>query len=138
MLFDFNKTVVEKTDLELAEIYGNKEGYQIEFYNAAVAEIEKRKIDVSILAQNAKAFELQRTEELKKGKKGETVYIVFTVLGIFGFLGLFGGCIYAFSSVKDSDGTKYYLYDKDTRKIGKVVFYTTIIMWTLIIVLNMI
>lgn len=114
-----------KTDDELLEIYVNEFNYQPAFVELARVEMVRRGIPYESRDDVKYKKEEIRKQELINGYAGSPFYIILVgVLALFGgIVGIVGGYIYAFSKITDVDGEKYYAYDQDTRKWGRIIFF---------------
>ena len=120
---DFKEQVTAKTDEELKDIYINSDDYQDAFVKAVSEEMLNRKISVDAFrpAKDQKAKSIQ--EQFEMGREGNKFFIgicfVSALLG--GIIGIVAGLIYNLSMHKNGKGTKYYVYDKQTRQWGRAM-----------------
>jgi hypothetical protein len=125
MIESFLEQINSKTDDELMEIYVNEFNYQPSFVELAREELVRRVVPYESRNNVKVKKEEIRKQELLKGQEGSTFFII--LIGVFalvgGPIGIIGGGIYAFSKNKDVDGEKYYAYDQDTRKWGRIIFF---------------
>jgi hypothetical protein len=132
MLSSFINNIKEKSDIELKKIFLDSHNYQSEFISMVKNELENRKIadfeDLNI--QKAKD-EKKIIEEMEYGKEGNITWIAIYFISIFlgGIVGVFAGYYYAFSERENSNGEKYYTFNKETRNYGKAMFYIGLIVF---------
>ncbi len=124
MAINFEEQVAIKTEQELIDIYINQEEYQQSFVNAAVGEMAKRNISLDPYLEKRSQREKTIAETLERGVPGDPAFIVLTFISAFlgGFLGIIGGFIYSQSK---KDGR--YFYNESTRKKGRIMLVTGII-----------
>jgi hypothetical protein len=123
MKFDFADQIKQKTDKELTDIYVNARDYNSDFVKLAEEELHTRKINLDSSAKQREKVEQIVTEELKKGRDGNPLYIFFCfVLALLGgLLGIYAGYVYSQSKIKTANGESYYAYNKETRQLGKMM-----------------
>lgn len=123
MKFDFTDQIKQKTDKELTDIYINAKDYNPDFVKLAEEELQSRNINLVGSAKQREEVEQAVTEELKQGKDGNPLYIflcfVLALLG--GLLGIYAGYVYSQSKKTAANGESYYAYNKETRKLGKIM-----------------
>ena len=130
---DFSELVKEKSAEELMIIFTDYHSYQPEMVAAVTEELQARNVDLADLLIHRSELELEDEERLAKGSKGNSLYLIFCFLAslLGGFAGVIGGYIYAYSKTSSKAGQKYYVYDKQTRQYGTVIFWIGISVFVL-------
>lgn len=126
---EFPEQIKRKTDKELIDIYVNAHEYQPAFVELATGELEKRSVSLDGYKQVREQKKQKVSRRLETGKAGSPLYIMLCfVLALFGgILGIYAGYIYNQSKVKDVDGHEFYVYDDQTRKLGKLMMLIGVI-----------
>lgn len=126
---EFPEQIKRKTDKELIDIYVNAHEYQPAFVELATEELGNRNISLDSYKQIREQKKQKVSKHLETGKAGSPLYIMFCfVLAIFGgILGIYAGYIYSQSKVKNIDGQECYVYDDQTRKLGKLMMLIGVI-----------
>lgn len=123
MKFDFTDQIKQKTDQELNDIFINAKDYNPDFVQLAEAEMLKRNMNIDESKKvKEKVAELDM-KQIEEGKPGSPLYIFFCfVLAIFGgIIAIYAGYIYSQSTMKTDDGREFYVYNDDTRVLGKIL-----------------
>jgi len=119
---------------ELMEIFKTPDDWSPE--NIAIARIIIRHRGVEVSKEQISAWRKERLIEIRKGKSENRIWMVAYFLGItlglflnlaFFLAGLGMGYYYAYSQTVDFEGEKYYIFDDNTRKIGKWMLFGGII-----------
>jgi len=122
---DFTELIKQKTDKELTEIFINANDYNPDFVRLAEEELNSRKVNLYGAKQIKASVREVETVEFKNGKPGSPLYIFFCfilcLLG--GLLGIYAGYIYSQSKTQNSAGEKFYVYDEQTRHLGKIMMW---------------
>ena len=123
MKFDFTDQIKEKTDKELTDIYINARDYNPEFVRLAKEELLARNIVLDSFAVQKEAAEQLVKNQFKEGRDGNPLYIFicFGLALLGGLLGIYAGYVYSQSKIKTDDGESYYAYNKETRRMGKLM-----------------
>ena len=147
----FNEQIKEKTNDELAEIYINKNDYQLDFYKAVENELNERGIALAPLDESRINARKINDEVYKKGLSGNQSYIIFSfiapLLAIFALffkifvpilflIPLFSGIRYWFKKRTDPYRINHYYYDEQTRKYGKWLFILGCVTFVLYVILK--
>lgn len=130
MDLDFKALAAAKTDDELADIYINPEKYNGDLVPFAEAELATRGIDLSPLDEKKRTKRINNAVSLDEGRKGTHAFMIVSfILAFFGGLwGIISGAIYAWSKRTGYNGERYYVYDKNTRSWGRMIFFLGITM----------
>jgi hypothetical protein len=125
MNFDFTNQIKGKTNEELTEIFINAKDYNSEFVALAEEELINRNINVDSSKQIREKINQDSKQNLQTGKPGSSLYIFICFLLALagGFLGIYAGYIYSQSKIKNSDGEEFFVYDEQTRNIGKIIMW---------------
>jgi hypothetical protein len=128
MEFNFKEQLKDKTDQELIDIYLNQDGFQDNFVSAAIDELELRKINIGELQKEKELKEIRSLEKKFSGRPGNSTWIAISFISAFlgGVIGIIAGYIYS-QSKKDGD----YVYDKQTRKYGTIMFIVGLFVFAL-------
>ena len=133
-MHNFATIASAKTNEELLAMVYEFDKWSPEMMEAIETALAERNIlpgDIQLRKQ-----ELIKEEEtvLSAGREASITGQVVGWLGIFGLLGLFMGYHYAFSKVRSRYTQKqYFEYNDDSRKIGRNILFTAVIIWTFII-----
>ena len=129
MDFNFPAQVKSKSIEELQAIYCDGHLYQPEMVSAAMAELNARGVDMADLILQKGIFDDEQETMFAQGKSGSALYIlisfVFAVMG--GVIGIVAGYIYGYSKTTSFTGNRYYVYDKQTREFGMIIFWLGVI-----------
>jgi hypothetical protein len=125
MEFNFVDQIKQKSDEELTDNYINARDYNPEFVKLVEEEIKIRNINIDTSRQIKDNKEVVTKQKLQEGKDGSPLYILICfILAITGgFLGIYAGYIYSESKITDIDGEKFYVYNEQTRKKGKIMMW---------------
>lgn len=125
MDFNFEEQIKSKTNNELTEIYINPKEYNLDFVKLAELELTKRNVDLDLSKEAKKETSKLGNTNLAKGKQGSPLYIFicFVLAFMGGVLGIFAGYIYNQSKTTNLEGEKFYVYNEDTRKWGKMIMW---------------
>jgi len=125
-----------KTDPELREIYIYRERFDKDFFPFVKAELQKREADLELLDAQRAVHVSAEINVLERGKTGNPAYIfICMALAIFGgLLGIFAGYIYAYSTTTGIDGGKFYVYESETRRWGRIMFFTGLAVFSVILI----
>ena len=113
------RVIIEKPDEWTAE-------------NIEVAKMLLEQRGVPIEEEELNEIEFQRFQELNQGKRGNRLYMCLYGLGIVAglftyviltFAGVGMALYYAFGKDTDINGHKHFIYDAETRLLGKVMLY---------------
>jgi hypothetical protein len=123
MKFDFTDQIKQKTDKELTDIYVNAKDYNPDFVKLAEEELQARNINLAGSTKQREKVEQAVTEELKQGRDGNPIYIFlcFVLALMGGLLGIYAGYVYSQSKINIANGESYYAYNKETRRLGKLM-----------------
>jgi len=126
---------------ELINIIKNKDEWHESFINEAVKLIKKRNIPIN--EEEINQLNIEKLNLIKQGKEAHPAtlfifwlltfmsvfFLVFGFFGfIFGFSGTIAGFLYWKSTIKASDGNRYFLFNKKTQAHGKYMFFTGLIL----------
>ena len=130
---DFSELVKGKTNEELMIIFTDYHSYQPEMVAAVTEELQARNVDLTQLLAQRSELEQEDEEQMAKGRKGNILYLIFCFIAslLGGFAGVIGGYIYAYSKTSSKAGQKYYVYNKQTRQYGTVIFWIGISVFVL-------
>lgn len=115
---------------ELKAIFEKPENWTTE--DAGISRIILRERGVEISTKEIKAKKQARLKEIRAGERGNRFGMAFYAFGIaFGLIfnlflliaGIGMAYYYVFGKATDMVGQKYFVYDKQTRKIGAVILY---------------
>ena len=115
---------------ELKAIFDKPEDWTPE--DAAIARILLRERGVELSKEEIRAKKQARLEEIRKGQHGNRLSMALYAFGIaFGLIlnlflliaGIGMAYYYTFGKATDMVGQKYFVYDRQTRKIGKIILY---------------
>lgn len=126
---DLKQTVKEKTNSELLEMVYQLDQWSVDMLIEVEAELSLRNVlpsDISIIKQS-----LIEQEEihLSKGKDASTTGLILGWLLVFGLLGIIIGYNYAFEKKRSKyTGQDYFKYSDASRKKGKNLFYTSLLL----------
>lgn len=125
MKFDFTEQVKQKTNDELIEIFTYPKNYNPDLVALAEEELKKRNVETDSAMQVRSKFEEDNKQVIVTGKPGSPLYIFicFLLALLGGFLGIYAGYIYSQSKIKDEDGVEHYVYDEQTRSLGKIIMW---------------
>jgi hypothetical protein len=73
MKFDFEKQVQDKSNEELLQIFHDFDEYQDEYLEIVLKELDRRGVDFSHLKLRKQHKEAFMSEQLEKGKRGDSV-----------------------------------------------------------------
>jgi hypothetical protein len=123
MKFDFRDQIKQKTNDELNEIFINAKDYNPDFVRLAEQELKDRNIDIDASKQIRVQATEQATAQLKEGKEGSPLYILvcFVLAFLGGLIAIYAGYIYSQSKIKSPDGELFYVYNEQTRQLGKIM-----------------
>lgn len=120
----------ELDDNELKEILERPDEWAIEDTSIAKLILNERGIQLS--DQDILNLRKERLKDIRKGKKGDKIwmvlYFLFIPLGLivsefFTIAGIGMGYYYAYGKNTDIDGHRYHTFDEETRKYGKVILF---------------
>jgi hypothetical protein len=129
-------------DQELQEIFEKPDEWSLE--DAIVAKIILRERGLTITDERVQQLREARMQEIRKGKAGNKIMMLFYFLSIFlivfvhpiFFLAGAGmGYYYAYGRDVDPDGQKHYSFEPKTRIYGKVLLYGGIVVLLIELVL---
>jgi hypothetical protein len=125
MNFDFSEQIKQKTNEELIEIFTHPKNYSPDFIALAENELVKRNVNIDNAKQERLKFEGENNQATYTEKSGSYLYIFicFLLALLGGLLGIYAGYIYSNSKIKDEHGIEYYVYDKQTRDLGKIIMW---------------
>lgn len=130
----FQGIVKDKADEELLLMVYQFDQWDVAMLHAVEVELKQRNIlptDVDVRRQQ---MIKEENERLSKGTAASIGGQVFGWLGVAGLFGLIIGYNYSFSKVYSIyTRKKYYQYDEDSRDNGQYIFYTSVIVHTLVI-----
>ena len=130
----FIEIVKNKTNEELLKMVYEFAEWSPEMLTTVETELAIR----NILPGDIKARKQQLTEmedeKLLMGKKASIIGQVVGWICVSGLLGIFIGYHYSFSKVRNQySGQQYFKYDENSRNNGSLLFYTSIVLTTLIL-----
>lgn len=125
MKFDFTAQIKQKTDKELTEIFINAKDYNPDFVKLAEQELQNRNINLDTSKQIKEQVEQLDKIQLEHGKAGSPLYIFFCfVLALLGgLIAIYAGYIYSQSKIKSTEGEVFYVYDEQTRQLGRIMMW---------------
>ena len=125
MKFDFTEQIKQKSDEELAQIFVNAKDFNPEFVSLAEKELKSRNISIDSSLQKKDIAADTDIEQLSRGKPGSPLYILLCfVLAIFGgIIAMYAGYIYAYSKNSDGSGNHFYVYNEETRQLGRIMLW---------------
>ena len=125
MQFDFENQIKKKTDQELTDIFINAKDYNPEFVKLAEQELNARNINLDVSKRVKDKTLYVDTKQLLEGKAGSPLYIFlcFALAFLGGLIAIFAGYIYGYSKTKGHDGKEFYVYNEQTRNIGKLMMW---------------
>jgi hypothetical protein len=115
---------------ELKGIFEKPEDWTTE--DAGISRIILRERGVEMSTKDIKAKKQARLEEIRKGQRGNRLSMALYAFGIsFGLIlnlflliaGIGMAYYYSFGKATDMVGQKYFVYDTQTRKNGKIILY---------------
>lgn len=124
------------TSDELEEILANQDEWTVEDIETSKLILKHRGIEVDEAA--IKALRKKKFDKIRAGKAGNPLWMYFyaasIVFGTFFHLifpigGLGMSYYYAYGKENDPDGTRYFIYDAPTRRIGKYMLYIGIVVF---------
>lgn len=107
----------------LLNVYTNPADYQVEYVKLVEQELIKRGINPSDYETKKGENLANYRAKLSEGKKGSDLGIIagFVLSALGGLWGIIIGLMYATAQTSDSAGVKYPKYDKQTRKLGRMM-----------------
>ncbi len=128
MKFDFTDQIKQKTDKELTEIFINAKEYNPDFVRLAQQELHARNINLDTSKQIKERVKQIDKRQLEQGKAGSPLYIFFCfVLALLGgLIAIYAGYIYSQSKTKTTDGEVFYVYNNETRQLGRIMMWVGI------------
>ena len=115
---------------ELLDIFKQPDEWTVEDTQIARVILNERGIEIS--SEEIAAQRQERFEAIRAGKKGTTFWMYFYFLAValglfispfFIIAGIGMGYYYAYGRAVDPDGQKYYVYEPNTRLIGRIILY---------------
>lgn len=131
---DFEEIVNGKSNSELLTMVYELDKWDPKLLKAIEEELNIRNIlPNNILEQNQKLIELER-DELLIGKEASLIGFIIGWIGVFGLLGIIIGYNYAYDKIKSKYTNEYYFkYDETSRKYGKYLLNTSLIITILVV-----
>jgi len=127
---EFKEQIAGKTDQELLDIYSNSGEYQDSFVMLARQELLDRGVRLEEIEKEKDSKLALFKSEFENGKKGNEVYIILgfisAVLG--GLLGIIFGYIFSQTKHSGPDGERFYVYEKKTRDLGRIMMLVGVFM----------
>ena len=125
MKFDFTDQIKQKSDEELTEIFIHAKDYNPDFVRLAEDELSNRNINLDSSKQIREEVKEFDRKQLQEGKPGSPLYIFFCfVLALLGgIIAIYAGYIYSRSKIKTKDGDEFYVYNSQTRELGKMMMW---------------
>ena len=117
-------------DEELLAIFEKQDEWSVE--DIHVAQIILRNRGIKMDDVDVKILREVRLAKIRKGKEGNKVsmaiYFVGILLGlvtfwVFAIAGIGMGYYYSYGKTVDPDGKSYYIFEPNTRRIGKFILY---------------
>ncbi len=123
MNIDFQDQVANKTNEGLLHIYINADEYQEEFIKVVAEELTKRNINIENLQQENDKKTKFTQEQFEKGREGNQFFIILFFISALlgGLLGIIAGYTYNQSKHTNNSGISYYMYNKHTRNLGRIM-----------------
>lgn len=125
MQFDFGDQIRKKTDQELTDIFINAKDYNPDFVRLAEDELSRRNISLDMSKRVKETTSYVDNKRLSEGKPGSPLYIflcfVLALLG--GVIAIVAGYIYGHSKTKNAEGQSFYVYNEQTRQLGKIMMW---------------
>ena len=123
MQFDFTDQIKQKKDKELTEIFINAKDYNPNFVSLAEKELHERNINIDASKQIREKNKEADKKRLELGKAGSPLFLflcfILSLLG--GIIAIAASYIYSYSKTKTPEGEVYYTYNKETRKLGRII-----------------
>lgn len=131
---EFKEIVSKKSDSELLEMVYELDKWSPEMLKQIKSELSKRNIlPLDIEAHNQKLIQ-QENQELIVGKEASMLGLIIGWICVFGLVGIFIGYTYANGKIKSKySDEQFYKYNDASRKKGKVLFNSSIILTILLI-----
>lgn len=131
----FKQTIKSKTDAQLLEISLNKSDYQKQFIEIVDEEIAIRGLNAPSIVAIENETDINNNNQFVCEEHGNKTWIAiwFIIAFLGGLLSIIAGYTYAFSKKINSNGDKFYTYDKETRDSGKLILIIGVIVLILVI-----
>lgn len=125
MQFDFKEQVKKKTDQELREIFIHAKDYNSKFVRLTEEELDLRNINLETSQRIKETVDDTGNRRLSEGKAGSPLYmfLCFAAALLGGVIAIVAGFIYGHSKTTDSEGKTHYVYNEQTRQLGKIMMW---------------